>query len=82
MRDVRRIGGRRRLCGGQEKECMRCFLDDLRAFGINADQWTTVAQDQGEWCRTTEQGVEHFMAKLSLQRKAGLDYGMQSYAQT
>ena len=20
---------------------MRCFLDDLRAFGINADQWTT-----------------------------------------
>ena len=25
--------------GGQEKEWMRCFLDDLRAFfGINADQ--------------------------------------------
>ena len=25
--------------GGQEKEVwMRCFLDDLRAFGINADQ--------------------------------------------
>ena len=26
---------------------MGCFLDDLRAFGINADQWTTTAQDEG-----------------------------------
>ena len=25
---------------------MGCFLDDLRAFGINADQWTTAAQDE------------------------------------
>ena len=24
--------------GGQEKEWMGCFLDDLRTFGINADQ--------------------------------------------
>ena len=24
--------------GGQENEWMRCFLDDLRAFGSNADQ--------------------------------------------
>ena len=31
--------------GGQEKEWMGCFLDDLGAFGINADQWTTAAQD-------------------------------------
>ena len=34
--------------GGQEKEWMGCFLDDLRAFGINADQWTTAAQDERE----------------------------------
>ena len=34
--------------GSQEKEWMGCFLDDLRAFGINADQWTTAAQDEGE----------------------------------
>ena len=33
---------------GQEKEWMGCFLDDLRAFGINADQWTTAGQDKGE----------------------------------
>ena len=33
--------------GGQGKLWMGCFLDDLRAFGINADQWTTAAQDEG-----------------------------------
>ena len=49
--------------GGQEKEWMGCFLDYLRAFGISADQWTTAAQDEGEWRRTVEQGAEHFMAK-------------------
>ena len=49
--------------GGQEKEWMGCFLDDLRAFGINADQWTTAAQDEGEWRRTAEQGAEHVTAK-------------------
>ena len=31
----------------QEKEWKGCFRDDLRAFGINADQWTTTAA-QGE----------------------------------
>ena len=49
--------------GGQEKEWMECFLDDLRAFGINADQWTTAAQDERGWRRTAEQGSDHFMAK-------------------
>ena len=56
------VGGAGRV-GGQEKEWMGCFLDDLRAFGINADQWTTAAQDEEEWRRTVEQGAEHFMAK-------------------
>ena len=49
--------------GGQEKEWVGCFLDDLRIFDINADQWTTAAQDEGEWRRTAEQGGERFMAK-------------------
>ena len=49
--------------GRQEKEWMGCFLDDLRAFGTNADQWTTEVQDEGEWHKTAEQGAEHFMAK-------------------
>ena len=42
---------------GQEKKCMGRFLDDLKAFGINADQWTTAAQDEGEWRRTVELGA-------------------------
>ena len=66
--------------GNQEKEWMGCSLDDLRAFGINTDQWTTAAQDEGGWRRTAEQGAERFIANGSLQRKPGLDYVMQLYA--
>ena len=44
--------------GGQEKETaqqwMGCFLDQRRAFGINADQWTTAAQDEGGWRKTAD----------------------------
>ena len=56
--------------GGQGKEWMGCCLDDLRAFGINADQWTTAAHDEGGWCRTAEQGAEHSMAKWIAAKKA------------
>ena len=62
VRDVRRIGGGAGCVGDHEKE-LGCFQDDFRAFGINADQRTTAAQDQGEWRRTAEQGTEHIMAR-------------------
>ena len=65
MRDVRRIGE-----GGGGEEWMECFLDDLRAFGINADQWMTAAQDEGEWRWVAEQGAEHFVAKWIAAKKA------------
>ena len=57
---------------------MECFLDDLRAFGISADQWTIAAQDEGEWRRTAEQGAEHFMAKLitAEEPRAGLRHAV------
>ena len=42
------VGGAGCAEEGQEKEWMGCFLNDLRAFGINTDQWTTAAQDEGE----------------------------------
>ena len=58
------------MWGGQEKEWMGCFLDDLRAFGINADLWTTAAQDEGQWRRTAEQGAEHFMAQMDRCRES------------
>ena len=64
--------------GGQEKEWMGYFLDDLRDFGINADQWTTAAQDEGEWRRTAEQVAGHFMAKWIVAEKtqAGLRHAV------
>ena len=64
--------------GGQEKKWMGCFLDDLRAFGIDADQWVTAAQDEGEWRRTAEQGAGNFMAKwiASEKNKAGLRHAV------
>ena len=55
--------------GDQEKEWMGCFLDDLRAFGINADQWTTAAQDEGKWRRTAEQEAKHFITKWIVAEK-------------
>ena len=48
---------------------MGCFLDDLGVFSINADQWTTAAQDEREWRRTVEEGLEHFMAKRNTAEK-------------
>ena len=55
-----------------------CFLEDHIAFGINVDQWTTAAQDEGEWCRTAKQGAEHFMAKwiTAEKAKAGLRHAV------
>ena len=63
---------------GQEKERMGLFLDDLRAFGINGDQWTTAAQDEREWHRAAEQGAEHLMAKwnAATKTKAGLRHAI------
>ena len=60
MRDVPRVGGRGLPGGlGKRVDGVGCFLDALRAFGINADQWTTAAQDEVKWRRT----AERFMAK-------------------
>ena len=42
---------------------MGCFLDDLRAFDINADQWTTADQGDGEWNKMAEQGAKRIAAE-------------------
>ena len=62
--------------GGQEKEWMGCYLDNLRAFGINADQWTTCSPGR------CNKGRNISWRNRSPQRKPGLNYDMQSYAQT
>ena len=48
------------------------LLDDLRTFGINADQWITAAQDEAEWLKTAEQGAERFMVKWIAAKSQGL----------
>ena len=75
---LREMVGGAGCVGGEEKKWMGFFPDDLRAFGINADQWTTVAQDEGEWRRTAEQGAEYFMAKWTVaeKTKAGLRHAV------
>ena len=57
---------------------MGCFLDGFRVFDINADQWTTAVQDEGEWRKTAEQGAERFMAKwiAAENARAGLRYAV------
>ena len=57
---------------------MGYFLDDLRDFGINAVQWTTAAQDEGEWRTTAQQGAGHFMAKwiAAEEARAGLRHAV------
>ena len=78
MRDVWRNGGECGLCGQEKEEWMGCLLDDLRAFGINANQWTTAAQDGGDRRRTAEQGAEHFMVEWTdaEEARAGLRHAV------
>ena len=58
---------------------MVCFLIDLRAFGINGDEWTTAAQqDEGGGRRTAEEGAECFKAKriVAEKTKSGLQHAV------
>ena len=72
MRNVRRNGGERVGCVGgvKAKEWIGYLLDDLRAFDVNADQWTSAAQDERKWYKTVEQGAERSMAKWVTVEKA------------
>ena len=80
MRNARRAGGGRGLRGGAgKKEWMGCLLDDLRAFGINADQWTIAAQDmvRGNDARWRHKGRDVSWRNGSLQNvRAGLRHAI------
>ena len=43
--------------GGARKRVNGCLLDDLRAFGIYADQCTAAAQNKEKYGRTVKQGA-------------------------
>ena len=74
VRHVRRSGEGRGLRGGQEKEWAGCLLENLRAFGINADQWTTAAQDERERRKTAGQFMATWIA--SEKARAGLRHAV------
>ena len=59
--------------GGQEKEWTGCFLDDLRAFGIHADSGRLQPRTRGNGAKRRNISWRNG----SLQRKPGLDYGIQ-----
>ena len=49
---------------------MECLLDDLRAFGMNTDQWTTAAPTtRGNDARPRNKGRAVSWRNWSLQRK-------------
>ena len=62
--------GGRGLCEGSGKRVDGVFPGRPQSFDINTDQWTTAAQDEGEWRKTAEQGAEHFMVKWITAEKA------------
>ena len=64
--------------GGQEKEWMKCFQDDLRAFGINNNQCSGRLQPRtrGDGAERRNKGRNISWRNRSLQRKPRLDYGV------
>ena len=76
VRGVRRTRERRGLRWGLGKRVDRVFLDDLKRFGINANQWTTAAQERGNDVRRWNKRWKVSWSNGSLQRKLGLGYGM------
>ena len=68
--------------GGQEKECMGCFLDDVRASASTPTSGQLQPRTRGNGAERRNKGRDISWRNGSLQRKPGLDYGMPSYART
>ena len=69
--------------GGKEKECTRCLLDDLRAFGIKSKPVDVCSPGRGGMAQDRgTRGRNVSWRNGSLQGKSVLGYGMQCYART
>ena len=77
MRDVRRNGGGRGLCGGSGKRVDGVFPGRSQSFR-HQRRPVDDCSPGGEWRRTTEQAAEHFMAKwiVAEKTKAGLRHAV------
>ena len=79
VREVRRIGGGRGLCGRPGKRVDGVFLGRPQSFRHQRRPVDDCSpQYEGEWRRTAEQVAEHFMAKwiAAEKAKAGLRHAM------
>ena len=70
VRDVRRVGGGRGLCGGARTRVDGVFPGRPQSFRHQRRPVHTAAQDEGKWRRTAEQGAKKFMAKWIAADKA------------
>ena len=71
------------MCGGAGIRADGVFPGRPQSFRHQRRPVNDCSPGRGEWCRTAEQGAEHFMAKwiVAEKNKAGL-YGMQWYDRT
>ena len=78
MRDVRKIGGGHGLYEGGGKLTDRVFSGRPQIFWHPRLPVDDCSPRRGEWRRTAEQGVEHFMAKgiAAEKTRAGLRYAV------
>ena len=69
--------------GGEEKEWMGCFLDDLSELSVSTPTSGRLqSRTAGNVAGRRNKGRNISWRNGSLQRKPGLDYGMQLYART
>ena len=59
-----------RAAWGSGKRVDRVLPGRPQSFGINADKWTTAAQDERELRKTAEQGAERFVEKWRAAERA------------
>ena len=60
----------RGLCGGPGKRVGGVFPERSQSFRHRRRSVDGCSPDEGKWCRTAEQGAEHFVAKLIAAEKA------------
>ena len=78
MRVVRRNGGGRGLRGGAGKRVDGVFPGRPQSLRHQRRPLYDCSPGRGEWCRTAEQGAEHFIAKwiVAEKTKAGLRHAV------
>ena len=62
--------GQERQFNGRYKDYLRCLSEDMKAFGIESEGWTTKARDEVEWHSCVEQGAQRFLRTRRVQARS------------